>query len=66
MVRFLPVGVGSPFQVMSLLQECFSEEPGSKDQIRINAGQIEEIDFYLAGNGINGFIGIGEGVNKGL
>jgi len=51
---------------MAFLAEGLGKEAGPEDQIGIDPGQVVEVRLDLAGDGVNGLVGIGERIDEGL
>ena len=51
---------------MPFLEKGLLQDPGLEHQVGIHPGQVEEIDGHLACHGVDGLVGVGEGVDEGL
>ena len=53
-------------QVMPFLEKGLLQDPGLEHQIGVDPRQVEVIDGHLACHGVEGLVGVGEGVDEGL
>ncbi len=53
-------------QVVPFLEKGLLQDPGLEHQVGVDPRQVEVIDGHLACHGVEGLVGVGEGVDEGL